>query len=1618
MAECSNCIHSYHAAKDNIRSSYPAELITALLKVMGELDERRVLGWLKAVEGVTADMSLPKQLLCGLFEALSQEPLLRLPTVTAAVAGALLQLSHTHELALDEAGRYHGLYRLMGHPDSNVRALVSGLSQIAPCVSRLGSFKTWEEVQAFRVDSLMSEWLQQLQPQPTHIVMDDGPQGRGHDDIIAETPAHLWLGLRTLLQCLEPPVLLQALSSLPALTATVIRTITPAFSPVYRSALATLLLLVRRAGHAALDLLCPDGHPPLHRLVCTLAQGCHAVIDASLHKVCRSGRGYTQLIQDSALSAALRFVTRAVQSDAAPPCVAAHIVGSSVVHAAMMGMVPGGGGFGHQMNDDGARAVCTILQVDASALHALLIGRLGPHTGHLRGGFQRPYSRKHSICPAASPAFDATHSCTRALEDVSSYRCAPAYWRAVAGCSHPAVAAALLSAAAHLSGVDEGDSPEDAAVLQQSKELGARFVFGLPGEVSAARVWVPAASVLHPAGSRSGCPVNHTPADDAQASSSQCLLAARAPRLLLGLLRAAAGRAGAALSHCSTPDSSATQACKLVSPASQRSSSPKPASPCTPSGQPGRTCPSCPAPRHPPAHRPTTATAPPHTSPPHPLERSALTSAFRLMSGTCPRLRRASADALLARGRRDGGGGAGDGGGGGDLGTVLTRTLLPSLHAAVALVRGASMVVRELLQRQRHSSGDQLLSHPHFQHALPPLKLLLQAAGDHMPLLPLLQPLAAGLWKLLTGCLHAATIDPIISAAIFEAKSAAFDVAVESTLSDSDSEDVSLDPKDLGSWLPRLLDFGLQLQPGSAAAEEWLSAVTVMVLSAKELGSLPKSVMQAAARVMDFDSCISVAARMELAALLPEAAPGNTGQAMTGKGLNALPSSALAPAAAPPLSAPAPLDVLNLCTDSDSDSDHDDSWRLAGGPSRSDTAMPSHARLQASPPPSPPPQGSARKLQPVKSRSKSPARPGDFWRSLGGQRGGTTPDAARSGSKGVAAAQGAKTAGPSQATDSQLPLAQWWTKSHKQQPAVTHTSGGVTDTSAGGLAGSGSSRDDQLLWLPPSMRGATASAVAAVARQAAAEAAALRAEEGAGGPASVFDHGTDAYRGGGRGGGGGGGASNDAASESVPLAKRLAMLRSALNQNASGAPSFRRPGFLAATPTDPAAAAANPVNFASGVWALDRLASTLPPGSSRSAAAPASRHQSASSIGGKRLTNAASSLLGEIRESNGTAPPATANGGGSLPGGSTSGWHSIHGRGLPSGNNNTPGGRLKVSLMDALGGSGKVAGAARHTMLVNATNTAQAAAAAARGVRAASVRPVAPPLKMEDIHREVVSWGVAGLLSGTRSSPAAAARTGGSGTAPRTFGGGGGGGGGAAGGRGGGGGGGGGGVGGERLTHVPLRFTSLDHYARIFRPLLMEELRAGVLSAVEESGGAGPPVSVGVTLSELMRTDEHSHSLTFTVAQGPSGEPQGNQRGGGGGGGGGSRTDPRFGDAPAVRSDDLVLLSRGRVHSLGGGRGSSLALPDPCLLLLVTEVAMEMGVRVVKVGPMGPRVRSSLSACAAPWTQAQLLGRRRSSAGAALRAQLLGRRRSSAGAAALRAQQLWLRACRAPKPAQ
>lgn len=48
--------------------------------------------------------------------------------------------------------------------------------------------------------------------------------------------------------------------------------------------------------------------------------------------------------------------------------------------------------------------------------------------------------------------------------------------------------------------------------------------------------------------------------------------------------------------------------------------------------------------------------------------------------------------------------------------------------------------------------------------------------------------------------------------------------------------------------------------------------------------------MVAAARVLDFDSCLTTATRLQVAELLPEAAPGNMGQVMTRGGLQDLPS--------------------------------------------------------------------------------------------------------------------------------------------------------------------------------------------------------------------------------------------------------------------------------------------------------------------------------------------------------------------------------------------------------------------------------------------------------------------------------------------------------------------------------------------------------------------------------------------------------------------------------------------------------------------------------------------------------------------------------------------------------
>lgn len=119
--------------------------------------------------------------------------------------------------------------------------------------------------------------------------------------------------------------------------------------------------------------------------------------------------------------------------------------------------------------------------------------------------------------------------------------------------------------------------------------------------------------------------------------------------------------------------------------------------------------------------------------------------------------------------------------------------------------------------------------------------------------------------------------------------------------------------------------------------------------------------------------------------------------------------------------------------------------------------------------------------------------------------------------------------------------------------------------------------------------------------------------------------------------------------------------RSALKFNSSAVPSFKRPGFLSRSLNDTDTTATAPVNIASGVWTLDRLASALPPGSTKPPA-PANRLQPPPTLGGKRLTSAAGSLLREIQESNAGSGPATAAPGTFTGSNSSSDWHSISDR--------------------------------------------------------------------------------------------------------------------------------------------------------------------------------------------------------------------------------------------------------------------------------------------------------------------------------------------------------------------
>lgn len=115
-----------------------------------------------------------------------------------------------------------------------------------------------------------------------------------------------------------------------------------------------------------------------------------------------------------------------------------------------------------------------------------------------------------------------------------------------------------------------------------------------------------------------------------------------------------------------------------------------------------------------------------------------------------------------------------------------------------------------------------------------------QGARAHPALPSLFQLLPSAWYFLLLPLPDPNTVDPVISAALVEDQTSAFTVTINATLSDSDSDDTILDPRDITSWLPSLLDVGLQLQPGSLAVGEWLAALNVMVPLSRDYGAWSK----------------------------------------------------------------------------------------------------------------------------------------------------------------------------------------------------------------------------------------------------------------------------------------------------------------------------------------------------------------------------------------------------------------------------------------------------------------------------------------------------------------------------------------------------------------------------------------------------------------------------------------------------------------------------------------------------------------------------------------------------------------------------------------------------------
>ena len=73
---------------------------------------------------VHAGDEFPGPLITALFEVLSFPSLMNDLGLNQALEAGLLHLRKTHDLALTQGGRYQGLYRLMAHPNPQIRAMV------------------------------------------------------------------------------------------------------------------------------------------------------------------------------------------------------------------------------------------------------------------------------------------------------------------------------------------------------------------------------------------------------------------------------------------------------------------------------------------------------------------------------------------------------------------------------------------------------------------------------------------------------------------------------------------------------------------------------------------------------------------------------------------------------------------------------------------------------------------------------------------------------------------------------------------------------------------------------------------------------------------------------------------------------------------------------------------------------------------------------------------------------------------------------------------------------------------------------------------------------------------------------------------------------------------------------------------------------------------------------------------------------------------------------------------------------------------------------------------------------------------------------------------------------